>query len=109
MADNIYLRAGAKAGMPTLASREIAYVTDEEALYVGTASGNKKVCAASTEGRVTTLEGRATSLENATAGKLTATKATAQAELSLEAEAAAIASAFNSLIAAMKASGLMES
>lgn len=90
MADNIYLRAGKKASMPELASREIAYVTDEEALYVGTPDGNVKV------------NGKEL------AKKLEATPAAAQAELDLEAEAATIANAFNSLIAAMKASGLME-
>ena len=43
MADKIKLRAGSKAKIPTLAEREIGYCTDENALYVGTEDGNKKV------------------------------------------------------------------
>ena len=43
MADKILLRAGKKANMPTLADREPAYVTDDNAIYVGTPGGNKKV------------------------------------------------------------------
>lgn len=91
MADNIYLRAGNKAEMPELSDREPAYVRDEEALYIGTPDGNVKV------------NGKEL------AKKLEATPAAAQAELDLEADAAAVVSAFNSLIAAMKESGLMES
>lgn len=99
MADNIYLRAGNKAKMPELSDREPAYVRDEEALYIGTPDGNKKLCSADTEERVTALE----------ATKLSASKAAAQAELDLEADTAAVVGAFNSLIAAMKESGLMNS
>ena len=43
MSDTIQIRAGNKLGMPTLADREIAYVRNENALYIGTDSGNKKV------------------------------------------------------------------
>lgn len=41
MADKIQIRAGNKSGMPTLTDRELAYVRDENALYIGTPSGNK--------------------------------------------------------------------
>lgn len=43
MADTIQLRAGNKENMPVLRDREPAYVRDENALYVGTPEGNKKV------------------------------------------------------------------
>lgn len=43
MADKIKLRAGKKEGMPQLDQREVAYCTDENAIYVGTEDGNKKV------------------------------------------------------------------
>lgn len=45
MADKIQIRAGNKSGMPTLTDRELAYVRDENALYIGTPDGNKKVSA----------------------------------------------------------------
>lgn len=43
MSDTIQIRAGNKKGMPTLADREPAYVRDENAFYIGTDSGNKKI------------------------------------------------------------------
>jgi len=43
MADKIQIRAGNKSGMPTLTDRELAYVRDENALYIGTPSGNKDI------------------------------------------------------------------
>ena len=43
MADKIKLRAGSKAKIPILSEREIGYCTDENALYIGTPEGNKKV------------------------------------------------------------------
>lgn len=128
MADTIQIRAGKKAGMPTLAVRELGYVTDEKALYIGTASGNVKLCDADLEGTVTTQGNDISTLKNTVqghtnsiaslsgtvkaqgeslAGKLTATPAAAQGSLDAAAELAAVITAYNSLIAAMKASGLM--
>lgn len=54
MDDKIYIKYGALDGrekMPSLNYNkelgcEIAYHTDEEALYVGTSEGNKKLCSA---------------------------------------------------------------
>ena len=43
MSDTIQIRAGNKLGMPTLADREIAYVRNENALYIGTGDGNKRI------------------------------------------------------------------
>lgn len=128
MADTIQIRAGKKAGMPTLAVRELGYVTDEKALYIGTANGNVKLCDADLEGTVTTQGSDISTLKNTVqghtnsiaslsgtvkaqgeslAGKLTATPAAAQGSLDAAAELAAVITAYNSLIAAMKASGLM--
>ena len=100
MADKIQIRAGNKSGMPTLTDRELAYVRNEKALYVGTSSGNQKLCSADTEGKVATLE-------QTVAGKLTATKVAAQVGVSADADAATIAAALNALISAMKSSGVM--
>ena len=98
MADTILLRGGNKAGMPQLNDREAAFCRDEKALYVGTPEGNVKLCTAFTEEKVARLE----------TDKLTAKKAAAVAAVAYGADAAAIVSAFNGLLAAMKAAGLME-
>lgn len=98
MADVIRLCAGNKAGMPTLLDRQPAYVRDENALYIGTPDGNKKV-GSDVEARVEALETRADALE--------ARKAAAQSELASDADVAAVVAAFNSLLAAMKDGGIM--
>ena len=128
MADTIQIRAGNKANMPKLADRELGYVRDEKALYIGTAGGNVKLCDADLEGTVnklgdtvSTLNGTVTELGNtvtthgetlsaqhqALEGKLTARKVAAQGAVSAEADLAAVVAGFNNLIAAMKSSGVM--
>ena len=172
MADNIYLRAGRKAGMPNLADREPAFVRDERALYIGTSTGNLKLCEAGTIDKVVELEeslaelgeaveeleGTGTSqgdtlnglrteldelkgtvtgqgetqqshtetlgthtetlqthtesleaLQTELTGKLSATAAETLAELTGEEDLAAVISAYNSLIAALKVCGIMSS
>lgn len=52
MADNISIRGGNKKGMPTLRDRELAFVRDEEALYIGSLDGNLKLCSADTEEKI---------------------------------------------------------
>ena len=106
MADKIQIRAGNKAGMPTLTDRELAYVRDENALYIGTPEGNKDIHAelkAAVDAHGKTIAEQQTALN----GKLTATKVAAQSAVAADADAATIAAAVNSLIAAMKASGVM--
>ena len=146
--------------MPQLARREPAYVRDEQALYIGTAEGNVKLCAAGTEGRVTALEGRLAdcretldfhsevleglegslqahtelteqhtealnthsstlsahgsaldtqraALERLETGKLSAVPAAALPVLGGAADTAAIIAAYNGLIAALQACGVM--
>lgn len=55
MADTIKIRAGETNTetntMPTLAEREIAYSTDENALYIGTNEGNKRISVLTDEER----------------------------------------------------------
>ena len=41
--------------MPLLADREVAYVRDEQALYIGTAEGNLRLCAAGDTQRLAAL------------------------------------------------------
>lgn len=128
--------------MPTLAVRELVYCTDEQALYIGTAAGNIKLCAAALEGIVNSINGTVnahgqsiSSLQNSVNGlnnnlnsfsgtlsqhqqgitnlntemyyKLTANKVQAQAGLANEATLPQVITAVNNLIAAMKASGVM--
>ena len=89
MADKIQIRAGKKENMPLLTDRELGYVRDEKSLYIGTPSGNVDLLAELKE------------------TKLTATKVAAQDTVDEYADVATIAAAFNSLIAAMKSSGVM--
>lgn len=115
MADTIQLRAGNKAGMPELLDRELAYVKDEEALYVGTPNGNKKMgkkledaLEAAKEESNTKFE----ALENTIGGmqreKLSASKTASLPELAADVGLAEVVDAFNALVASMKDSGLME-
>ena len=90
MADTILLRSGKSTNMPTLASREIAYTTDEKALYVG----NVKLCSAGDKEELD--------------GKLTATPLESMSELPAESDLAAVIGAYNSLISALKANGMMK-
>ena len=49
MADTITIKSGALGGrvsMPKLGDDELGYHTDEKALYIGTESGNERLCGA---------------------------------------------------------------
>lgn len=114
MADTIQIRAGNKANMPKLADRELGYVRDEKALYIGTAGGNVKLCDADLEGTVSALGSTVTehgtrlyAQQQALEGKLTADKVAAQADMAATADLTAVIAGFNNLIAAMKSSGVM--
>lgn len=113
MADKIQIRAGNKNGMPKLTDREPAYVRDEKALYIGTPSGNVKI-GGETESKLNALEliveahdEDIDDLKVDMPKKLTASAVAAQSGVAADADAAAIAAAFNALIAAMKSSGVM--
>ena len=106
MADKIQIRAGNKSGMPTLTDRELGYVRDENALYIGTPTGNKDINA-DVKAAVATLNNTVAGHTTALNGKLTASKVAAQAGVASDASAATIAAALNSLITAMKNSGVM--
>ena len=131
MADIIQVRAGNKANMPVLHDREIGYVRNENAFYIGTPGGNVKVGqnledalaaqqetiaqiqeTATVQSEIivaigAALEEAQTTIEALGTTKLSASAAAAQSALAAEADIAAVVTAFNSLIAAMKASGLM--
>lgn len=101
MADSIQFLRGNKATMPVLPDGAPGWCKDEKALYIGHPEGNQKVGDAATFKRLTDLE-------TAMAGKLTASAVEAQTALADTADLAAVIGAFNSLIAAMKTSKVME-
>lgn len=115
MADKIYLRAGNAENMPELADREPAFVRDKKALYIGTPEGNLLLCKAEIPQKVEELEKEVEAytlkVEEIDANldeKLSAEAAAAQSTLAADAELAAVIDAFNALVSAMKASGIME-
>ena len=54
MADLIAIKGGS-GDVPTLQNRELAYRKDEKALYIGTESGNVRLCGAEDVARIDTL------------------------------------------------------
>lgn len=92
--DTILLKGGKKANMPVLREREIVVATDEEALYVGINGKNVRVCGA----------GDKAELDK----KLTANKMASLSPLAADSDIAAVITAYNSLISALKTSGIME-
>ena len=97
MADSIRIRGGSREGMPRLADRELAYVRDEEALYIGTAEGNVKLCTSSTQADILQLD----------AAKLTAVPAVCLPLLPDTADTAAVIAAYNALVTALQMCGVM--
>lgn len=94
MADTILLRGGKKADMPTLSTREIVCATDEKALYVGINGVNVRMCGADDRAEIDK--------------KLTANQLELMTELADESELTAVITAYNSLLTALKASGIMK-
>lgn len=93
----IRLRAGNRENMPALSPREVAYVRDEQALYIGTETGNLQLCAASAADRLTALETK----------KLTAVPMPRLPALAADAAPAAVAEAYNALLSALQTAGMM--
>lgn len=100
MADTIQIKAGAGETKPDLAGREIAYATDEKALYIGTADGNLKLCQADDIEAVKKLK-------EDMKDKLKASQVAAQTEVAADADMPTLIAAHNALIAALKESGVM--
>lgn len=92
MEDKILIKSG--SGDSRLVSKELAYHTTEKALYIGTEKGNIKLCNADD---ILKLE-----------GKLTATQMEMQENLGDGAELGDVITAFNSLLASLKANGIMK-
>ena len=99
MADLIQVKRGDTTGVSFLADGELAYSREEKALYIGDGGRrNQKLCSAETAAKIEALESE----------KLTATAAEAQTSLEDTTELAGVITAFNALLEALKASGLMK-
>ena len=94
MDDLIKIRGGDNKNGLDLQERELAYQTSEKALYIGTSDGNVVLCRAEDIDKID--------------GKLTATQAEAQASIKADAEIGEVVTALNTLISALKASGIMK-
>lgn len=109
MADTIQLRAGDRKGMPELLDREIVFVRDEEAIYVGTPDGPVKVGRKLEEALVQINSALATQqaeIEEQAKNQMSAMEALQP--LASDATVEDVVAAFNGLIDAMKLSGLMK-
>ena len=91
---------GLKNKMPTLLDGQLGYCTDAKELYIGSGNGNVLVGAAAFKEDISANT-------QALGEKLTATKTAAVDTLAEAATQADIITAFNSLIANLKASGVM--
>lgn len=80
---------------------------ETRATNLETSATNLESKATSLETRASNLEDRATSLETEMGNKLTASKVAAQADLAADADLAAVISAYNGLLAALRAAGIM--
>ena len=102
MADLIQIKRGDTTGTTFLADGELGYSREEKALYIGDGGKrNQKLCSAETAAEVERIAGE---LQN----KLTAAKTEAVGTISAESDLSAVISSFNSLISALKASGIMK-
>lgn len=80
---------------------------ETRATNLETRATNLESKSTSLETRASNLEARATSLEAEMGNKLTASKVAAQADLAADADLAAVISAYNGLLAALRAAGIM--
>lgn len=80
---------------------------ETRATNLETRATNLESKAANLENRASNLESRATSMETEIGSKLTASKAAAQSDLAADADLAAVISAYNGLLAALRAAGIM--
>ena len=99
MADLIQIKASDTVGTSFLADRELAYSRSDKTLYIGDGGRrNQPLCSASTASDVEMLKTE----------KLTASQLEAMTLLSEDASTADVISAYNSLISALKVSGIMK-
>lgn len=114
MADTIQIKRGVKSEIPNLLIGEFGYCTDTDELYIGTSAGNKLIGKVALEEAVANLQttvtehgDRITALETSVGGKLTATPAQAVTDITEEADLASVITTINTILANMRASGLM--
>lgn len=109
MADKILLYHGPKAELPELLPNEPGFCTDTFELLVGTSEqGNKLVGSVVWGESINTLSTSLKSLEDSLDSKLTASRAESVGTLAAEATTADLVTAFNDLVAKLKAAGIMK-
>lgn len=109
MADKILIYHGKKAELPELLPNEPGFCTDTLELFIGTSTqGNKLVGSVVWGESINTLSTSLKSLEDGLDGKLTATKAESAAAVAENATTANLVTAFNDLVAKLKAAGIMK-
>lgn len=97
--DLIQIKRGDATGVSFLSDGELGYSREEKALYIGDGGRrNQKLCSAETAAKVEALEN----------DKLTATAAASVNTLPANSDINAVISAYNALVSALKASGIME-
>lgn len=97
--DAIQIKRGDTTGVSFLADGELGYSRAEKALYIGDGGRrNQKLCSAETAAKVEAMETE----------KLTATAMESMGELPSDSDIGAVISAYNSLLSALKSSGIMK-
>ena len=109
MADTIQFKRGAADSLPKLADGEPGWCRDAKQLFIGTLTGNEKIADSTIFATVEQHSRAINEMNEEMDNKLSAKAALSQAELAAEAELAAVVESFNTLLAAMKTAGLMES
>ena len=115
MADTIQIKRGVKAKLPVLPDGELGYCTDTGELYIGASGANKlvgKVAWATDisalQTSVNNINTSISTLNTTVAGKLTATAAANVSDVATEATTADVIASINTILANMKAAGLMK-
>ena len=109
MADKILIYHGKKAELPELLPNEPGFCTDTLELFIGTSNGGNKLIGSVIWGEnINTLQTSLKSLSDTLDGKLTASKAESVVAVAENATTADVVTAFNDLVAKLKAAGIMK-
>jgi hypothetical protein len=109
MADKILLYHGKKAELPELLPNEPGFCTDTLELFIGTSNGGNKLIGSVVWGEsINTLSTSLKSLEDSLDDKLTASEAETVVAVAEDATTTALVTAFNDLVAKLKAAGIMK-
>lgn len=108
MADTIQIKRGVKAKLPVLPDGELGYCTDTGELYIGLSGANKLVGKVAWATDISALQTSVNNINTTVAGKLTATAAANVSDVAAEATTADVIASINTILANMRAAGLMK-